>query len=595
MIFINCMYPKKMSCYFQSTSVSNKVRVNSRFSTALVTVCATLVVAQQTRAQTPEPGRVYESVQPKQTPLLQPTAPALTIQRAPSAAALPDAGAQIQVTSFRLVGIKQLQPEPLLQRLQPLTNQALTVAQINSAADLVTQAYREAGFMLAQAVVLPQVIDNGIITITINEGNLQKLEFTSAASSSVPSVVQSGVSQAVRVGEAVNAKHLEEALLLGNDVPGRGVSNAEITFDSPVAESASMRINYQPAPRLQGLISLDNGGNRYTGKTRVIGQLQWNEPFSAGDQLALTLLSTGSKLNYAQVGYRVPLSLRATLGASASVLQYELCCQNPGTEITGSAKAASIDLAYNLRMERREKLFLLASLDTKTLQSELNTVEQTDRQVSALSLGMRGSSESSSGALRSWALGLRAGQAELANLADLAADTLAARTQGRFSKITGSFYQNQALSSGWTWLAQARGQASLEHNLEGSEKFVLGGPDGVRAYPSGEGVGDKGWLASIEVRYSVAAAQGLSLLGFVDGGGVSRYSKNASLILGNQINSYSLAGSGLGLRYETSKTNVALFVAKPIGSNRGKDAAGINSEGRRDGKTQAWLQAMLRF
>jgi hemolysin activation/secretion protein len=343
------------------------------------------------------------------------------------------------------------------------------------------------------------------------------------------------------------------------------------------------------------LASIDNGGNRYTGKARALGQLQWNEPFSNGDQLALTLLSTGSKLNYAQLGYRVPLNLRATLGASVSALQYKLCCQNPGTEFKGSAKAAGIDLAYNLRMERRDKLFLTAGIDTKQLNSELNSVEQTDRQVTAFGVGVRGSAEVSSGALRGWAFGFRSGRTALDNTADLAADAQAVRVQGRFSKITGNVYQNQALGSGWTWLAQARGQANLGRNLEGSEKFVLGGPDGVRAYPSGEAVGDKGWLASVELRYTVAAAQGLSLLGFVDGGGIRRFSKDAALILGNQVNSYSLAGAGLGLRYETSQASVALSVAKPVGSNRGKDAAGNNSEGRRDGRTQAWLQAMLRF
>jgi hemolysin activation/secretion protein len=585
-----------MSCYIRSAAARTTTALTDKSSSlAFTAIVVAIGMPTLTWAQTTEPGRVYESVQPKQVPFLQPTPPALTIQRAPGAAALPDVGAQLQVTAFRLVGVKQLPPEALQQRLQPLTNRALTVAQINSAAELVIEAYREAGFMLAQAVVLPQAIEGGVITITVNEGTLQKLEFASVAQGSVPSVLQQGVGQAVRVGEAINAKQLEEALLLGNDMPGRGISAAEIVFDQQVADTAGIKINYQPAPRLQGLVSLDNGGNRYTGKTRVLGQLQWNEPFSASDQLALTLLSTGSNLNYVQLGYRVPFNLRTTLGVSVSTLQYKLCCQNPGTQVKGSVDAAGIDVSYSLRMERRDKLFLTVGVDTKQLDSELNGVNQTDRQVSALSIGVRGSNESSNGILRGWTFALRTGRAELDNAVDLAADAQAARVQGRFSKLAGNFYQNQTLGRGWTWLSQIRGQVNLERNLEGSEKFVLGGPDGVRAYPSGEAVGDKGWLASIELRYAVAAVQGLSLMGFADGGGIQRYSKNSALILGNQANSYRLGGAGLGLRYETPLASISLSIAEPIGKNRGKDAAGNNSEGRRDGKTQAWLQAMLRF
>jgi hemolysin activation/secretion protein len=570
-------------------------RMPRRQRIAITAAVATLTASLQVAAQATDPGRVYDSVQPRQAPSLLPSAPALNIQRTPNAFSFSEAGAQLQVSAFRLVGVKQLTDEALQQKLAPLLNRSLTVAQINSAAELVTQAYREAGFALAQAVVLPQSVEGGVIAITVNEGNLQKLEFTSPAQTSVPPVLQTGLSQAVRADEAVNIKQLEEALLLGNDLPARGQSTAEISFGNQPTEGVDIKINYQPPARWQGLASIDNHGNRFTGNERALGQLYWNDPSSSGDQLGLTVLSTGDKLNYIQLGYRRPVSLRTTIGVSVSALQYKLCCQNVGAQAKGSATSASLDVAHNLRMQRGDKLFLTASLDTRALKSELNNLNQTDRHVSGLGIGIRRATEASQGVLRGWALNLRAGQAELDNSTDRATDALAVRVQGKFSKLSGSFYQSNALGGGWSVLSQVRGQANLGRNLDSSEKFVLGGPEGVRAYPSGEAVGDSGLLANIELRYAVASAKGLSLSGFIDGGAINRFTKNASLILGQQVNSYNLSGLGFGLRYESQQATLALSIAEPLSGNRGKDAAGNNNEGRRDGKTQAWLQALLRF
>jgi hypothetical protein len=46
-----------------------------------------------------------------------------------------------------------------------------------------------------------------------------------------------------------------------------------------------------------------------------------------------------------------------------------------------------------------------------------------------------------------------------------------------------------------------RGQWA-DTNLTSSEKFSLGGNDAVRAYPTGEAPGDRGWLATAELRYA---------------------------------------------------------------------------------------------
>ena len=52
-------------------------------------------------------------------------------------------------------------------------------------------------------------------------------------------------------------------------------------------------------------------------------------------------------------------------------------------------------------------------------------------------------------------------------------------------------------------------------DLDGSEQFVLGGANGVRAYPQGEASGDSGYQATAELRYATPVPD-LTLAAYVD-------------------------------------------------------------------------------
>jgi hemolysin activation/secretion protein len=571
----------------------------SQFIVSVVAATGVMCVAGASWAQSAsstDTGRVLDSVQPRLPSGRLQSAPEVQVKPGGTASSsLPNVGQQIEVKEFRIEGATMLSLPRLEKVLEPYTNRSLTLSQMQEAADAVTQTYREAGYVLAQALVLPQAINNGVVVITVREGQIEKVDVKSAAQGPVPGVVQNGLAQAMPLNKPLSTRDLEDVLLLVNDLPARGRASAEIAPNAQ-GDAAVVSVTYTPPPRLQGSVTADSHGNRYTGSNRVIGQLVINEPLGAGDQFSLTGLSTGSLLSYAQMAYRFPVTPRLSLGASASWLDYKLCCQNPGVRVEGGATSWGLDAAYHLSLRRGENSTLYANLDSRRLDSERNGIEQTDRQVDALSLGLRG--YTTVGTVRSWNAALRVGRVDLGGNAIDLNQNVTTGIEGRFSKLTGSFYQNQVISGAWSWIFQARGQYNFGRNLESSERIALGGADGVRGYPSGEGVGDHGWLASAELRYAFAAAPGLSAAVFADGGGIKRYSKNRAAVLsmmGQTDNSYSLAGAGIGIRYETQKISLLLQVARPIGSNKGADTAGNNNEGRRDGQTQAWLSASLRF
>lgn len=561
---------------------------------SLLIVSGVLISTSSTAwAQSTDPGRVFDSVQPRTTPASPTVAPAVQQREvsvvAPAAQALTQ---QVDVRAFRIEGASLLSSVRLQKVVEPFTGRSLTPAQFQQAAASIAQAYRDAGYPLVQAFVLPQAINDGIVVITVREDQLISIN---VAQAQAPSIVQRELSDALRLQQALNVVELEQALLLINNLPGRGRVAAEI-IPPAQGNASSLDVSYAKAPKLQGSITIDNAGNRFTGKSRLLGQFAINEPLNSGDQLSLTLLSTGKYLTYAQAGYRTPLTLRWSLGVSASHLGYVLCCQVAGVNSEGSAQSLGLDAAYQLNLQRGQSSTLFANLDSRRLDSKRNGIAQTDRQVDALSLGMRAYSATT--ATRSWNAAVRAGRADLrGNALDLVQNA-STGIQGNFSKLTAGAYQFQYFTPAWSWELQARGQLNLGRNLEGSERFALGGADGVRAYPSGEGVGDTGALLSSEVRYAIAGLPGLSVAAFADAGNVRRYSRNVPAVLslmGQASNSYTLAGAGIGIRYTGASASVNLQAAKRLGNNRGADSASNNNEGRRDGQTQVWLSAAWRF
>jgi hemolysin activation/secretion protein len=108
------------------------------------------------------------------------------------------------------------------------------------------------------------------------------------------------------------------------------------------------------------------------------------------------------------------------------------------------------------------------------------------------------------GGLNSYALTLTHGDLRLETPALAAADIAATgrRTQGTFRKTNVDLRRLQRLTDTFNLLVAFSGQQASK-NLASAEKISLGGPNGVRAYPSGEATGDSGMILQTELRYRV--------------------------------------------------------------------------------------------
>jgi hemolysin activation/secretion protein len=545
-------------------------------------------------AQSLDAGRVLALLPQRDVTAPQSGAPAITIQSFnASASAMPGQAAQLQVKEFRIEGAQLLSQPRLESIVKPFAGKLMTVSQLQEVADAVTRAYQDAGYALAYAVVMPQPVNKGVVTLTVREGQLDRLEITSTDGSAVPGAVRDALAQSARQGDPVNIIALQESLLLIHDLPAKPRTTALIDPQASNDQSV-IRVGYTPANRLDGTVQADNTGNRLLGDARLWGSVNVNNPLGMADQLSLTALTTGSLLRYGQAMYRAPVTARMRLGAAFSQVRYDLCCQGTSTA-DGAARTASLDVAYQWAMQSDRHVMLWGGVDGIKLTSQLGSITQSKRNIWAATVGAQGFWRDAG--LNAWSYSLRGGRADLGgNAVDLAADQSAtgAQVHGSFTKINGSFYRLQTVSPRWALFANVRAQANLERNLESAERISLGGVDGVRAYALGEGTGDSGLLANLELRYAFADVAGLTVAGLLDAGNVMRFSKNASALAGAVPNTYSLLGVGLGLRYEHPSASVSLIVARPLGGNPGADPTGTNAEGKSDG-ARGWVTVAWKF
>jgi hemolysin activation/secretion protein len=199
-------------------------------------------------------------------------------------------------------------------------------------------------------------------------------------------------------------------------------------------------------------------------------------------------------------------------------------------------------------------------------------------------------------AANAFSVSVVSGQLDLGRNADsLLQDNAGPQTQGGFIKLPWSLQRVQFLPGGWDISVTASGQIAA-NNLDGYEKFSLGGPTGVRAYPSGEALGDDGLLASLELRRAFNAEFHASA--FVDAGHIKQLHNvfpGAVQGTGAKPNSYSLYGMGIGMQYGRAGDWVVKgSVAWKLGNNPGRDANGKDADGG-DSQVRAWIQVAKFF
>lgn len=181
------------------------------------------------------------------------------------------------------------------------------------------------------------------------------------------------------------------------------------------------------------------------------------------------------------------------------------------------------------------------------------------RAVNRASVGLQGALTLVRGGVTGIGLLLTQGQMQYRNdLASVVNSADLAQTAGRFTRLNYRFNHEQQIASQFALFADISGQLA-QHNLDPSQKMLLGGPLAVRAYDTASGSVAEGSLLTAELRWKLArpartAAEDdgdITVAAFYDHGWGRQFIDNhdsagSTLTRANQVN---LSGAGLYVKY----------------------------------------------
>lgn len=518
---------------------------------------------------------------------------------------LADTGVKILIKGFRFTGnFTGIATEAEFQELvKESVGRSLSFAELQQLAGHITNYLREKkGYLLARAYLPQQDVTEGVIEIAIIAGRIDgKVRINLQTPSRIrPRVLQGIADAAVSEESAVKMKQIERAVLLMNDLPG---INAQASLE-PGASPGTTRlvINAAEGRLFQGTLSGDNYGDRYTGDWRATGQVSLFDPLGLGDQLTASA-GAAEHMYQGRAAYAIPLgSSGMTAGVSYSHLYYELGQELKDLNAKGQADTFGANFSYPLLRSRGASLWAGLGGEYLILSDEANNAKTRDRKLSVGNVSLNGNffDGFGGGGLTNASLTVYTGTVNLSGLkANEAADDAGPHTAGGFTRATYSLARLQRVTRLLALFGSLRGQVA-SGNLDSSQKFILGGPSGIRSYPVGESSGAEGHALTLETRLDIpfmptwAATQ---LVGFFDTGWVKLYNEMYAGAINSATgrNDYLLSGAGIGLNVgKAGLYSIRASYAHKIGENEGRSATGKDSDNRND-QGRFWLQAIVWF
>lgn len=460
---------------------------------------------------------------------------------------------RLDVAGFEIVGVSDDEAAALRARLASFTGKDRSFQDLLDAAGVVKNHFNAQGYLLAQAYIPEQKISDGIVRIVVLLGRLGKIELNYNEQTPVSRARIQGYLDRLQAGSVLQTSDMERVLFLINDL--HGVSARSTVRPGGEPGTADLVLDVEPDQRLSGQVQIDDMGSRYTGTNRITGSLVFGSPLGLGDSLALrALFSQDGGTGYGSASYVVPVgSDGLRLGASYSYLGYTLLEKQGIPSGNGLARDMMAFALYPVVRSRNFNVFVQAGYDYQKFTDNPDAGLSIHRTSRSILLTLSGDLRDGlfGGGISNFSLGYVNGT--------LDNPTAEVTTPvGRFQKINPFYSRLQALGdSKFLFFFRYAGQFTHDR-LDSYQKFSLGGPFGVRAYPVGEAPGDEAQIVTAELRYPLPNWDGKipgALIGalFYDWGR-SRLDIDPPTKIDDPPNQRTLSGFGIALNWATAKS-----------------------------------------
>ncbi len=488
---------------------------------------------------------------------------------APGQAAANPLGANAEKIKFILKGIviegnHVFSTNQLLPIYKDKLGKEITVAQLFEIVQGITNYYRNNGYIISRAILPPQHVKNGVVTVRIIEGYIGSVA-VSGNPRGAKCYVQALGNQ-IKKCPPLQISRMEKYLLLANETPGTEVRAVMEPGKKNVGASDITLVTQEKLA--SGYVSYDDYGTLYIGPQQMTANVSLNSFIGSGDTGRLTVTKTpkAGELNYWDGNYTTPISDEGdnwNVGYNRTHT-HPLFVLRP-EQIDGLSDNYYTMFQFPLIRTRSENLtarsgFNYLDTNTTTLGAELYTdhlrsfdagitYNFADRWYGANMVGGD----------------FRQGLPILGYSSDYnpaTAQTSRPGGRGDYTKFTVNASRLQSIKGPWSLYGVINGQWAFNPLLS-SEQFTVGGSQIGRGYDVAEILGDKGLSESIELRYDLPLGlllQSMQLYAFYDGGQIWNLKTGPGV-----LDKVSILSCGFGTRFYGSKyISGNLMWAQPI-------------------------------
>ena len=455
---------------------------------------------------------------------------------------LPATGGGSAAASFRLARIDitqdgtQLNADELKGKAASYTERTISETELNTLLGDLTAYARSHGYPAAAAYLPPQTNADGALEIRILAGRYGNINIENSAAVDDGQIRR--LAHALHTGAPIEGRRLEKALY--NIAALSGVEAAGLLSPGAAFGTSDLTIRVKDGRRQSFVLYSENYGGRTSGRYRYGAQVGLSNLTKSGDRLSLGAMISNEDLRNYSLTYTRPVGVDGTVfGFGVSRMNYELSGAFRRLGATGQADTISFFGTTPLLRTSRDSLSLTYGWDYRKLEDEYKNVGMTlEKHSNTAHLGVRGETNRARTHLT---YDLTAYHGTIASDSRMAALQMRrAGTEGSFTKGVLNLGVRQELGARWHLNLKTQMQAAGD-NLDSSEEIYLGGANGVRAYPQGEGSGDSGYLASAELVYRTGVPH-LDLSTYYDTGHVVYAHDGAD-------GGTTLSGWGIGISY----------------------------------------------
>ena len=412
--------------------------------------------------------------------------------------------------------------------------------------------YQDLGYLNCETYMPQQEIDldNVVFKIGIKATELNKvhIENNSQVRDGYIEYLLSSLKE--YEGKHLNYHDFYEQMLMLNDL---GTFNLQGQFDAVTPDNVVNNLDLMAingTDRAYFTSAIDNFGSLSSGRYRMSGNFEINNPTASADRLNLFYSHTDEDQADYSIGYTIPVSSHPTLvGASLCYSHADLggIYRELGTkneELTFEAFVREPLYRDTNAIANVQFGYIYRKMSTDFSVFELKTKKHSNTAYVQFS----GSKNFVGNAIVSSSLRLSAGRIENDDDYDLG-------IEGNFIKLNGNVGFNYILSDNLSTVTNVNVQVA-NTMLDGSEVMQAGGENGLLAYQASDLCGDSGIIVGQSLQYMPDASLGLVIAPHIE----------AAKLFTHDYDAQRAASAGISLFYNRDSVNAMLDFSHVVGN-----------------------------